>query len=245
MIQMLRKYLGRSSIFSFNLVNRDRWVARQADNLPAGSLVLDVGAGSCPYKKLFSHCEYRSQDFIQLEPNQLRHGQYGKIDFICDAKTIPVDDDSFDAVICTEVLEHVFDPQAVIKELSRILKPGGRLLLTAPLGSGIHQEPHHYYGGYTPYWYRHYLPQIGFEKIVIEANGGSLKFFGQEAQRFLRLSRPFKFIGFFPSLLWFPIWLLLIPILGGLLPFAAHLLDRYDTEQRFTVGYHVAAFKKI
>jgi SAM-dependent methyltransferase len=244
MIKKLRSILGRSPIFSFNLVNRDRWVAQQAAALSAGSLMLDVGAGSCPYRELFAHCDYRAQDFSGLQPVQLRHGGYGRLDYVCDASSIPVGDSTFDAVLCTEVLEHVPDPHAVIRELARILKPGGRLLLTAPLGSGIHQEPHHYYGGYTSYWYQHFLPRLGFERIKIEANGGSLKFFGQECVRFLRLSRPFRSINSAVSLLWLPIWLLLLPILGVLVPVTAHYLDRFDEEQRFTVGYHVTAYRK-
>jgi SAM-dependent methyltransferase len=244
MIKKLRSIMGRSTVFSFNLINRDRWVARQAAALPSGGLVLDVGAGSCPYRELFRHCQYRTQDFSELQSAQLRHGGYGRIDYVCDATAIPVDNGTFDAVLCTEMLEHVPDPQSVIRELSRILKPGGRLLLTAPLGSGIHQEPYHYYGGYTPYWYHHFLSQADFEQIGVEANGGSLKFYGQESLRFLSLSRPFKAISFFPSLLWLPFWLVLLPILGGLIPVVAHLLDRFDHEQRFTVGYHVIAYKK-
>lgn len=244
MIKKLRSILGRSPVFSFNLVNRDRWVAEQAAALPAGSLILDVGAGSCPYRELFSHCEYRAQDFSGLQPVQLRYGGYGSIDYVCDATAIPVEGDTFDAVLCTEMLEHVPDPQAVVRELSRILKPGGRLLLTAPLGCGIHQEPHHFYGGYTPYWYRHFLSNLDFERIDIKANGGSLRFFGQESLRFLSLSRPFRSISFASSLLWLPVWLFLLPILGGLVPLATHWLDRFDIEQRFTVGYHVNAYKK-
>lgn len=244
MIEMMRRVLGRSPVFSFNVVSRDLWVAQSAAAVPAGSLILDVGAGSCPYRKLFSHCEYRAQDFSGLRPVQLRHGAYGRIDYVCDASSIPVEDATFDAVLCTEMLEHVTDPYTVVCELSRILKPGGRLLLTAPLGSGIHQEPHHYYGGFTPYWYQHYLSKLDFQSIDIQANGGSLKFFGQESLRFLSLSRPFRSIGFVTSLIWLPIWLVLLPILGGLIPVAVYCLDRFDKEQRFTVGYHVTAFKK-
>ena len=110
-------------------------------------------------------------------------------------------------------------------------------------GSGIHQEPHHYYGGFTPYWYQRFLAQSGFQEIQIEANAGSFKFFSQESLRFLATTRPFARMPFLPSLLWLPFWLLLLPILGGLIPLACHRLDRYDRAQQFTVGYHVTAQK--
>jgi ubiquinone/menaquinone biosynthesis C-methylase UbiE len=91
---------------------------------------------------------------------------------VSDIVSIPVEDASFDAILCTEVLEHVPEPIRAIKEFARILKPGGTLFLTAPLGSGIHQDPYHFYGGYTPYWYRKFLTQNNFEGLKIEANGG-------------------------------------------------------------------------
>jgi hypothetical protein len=129
-----------------------------------------------------------------------------------------------------------------MKELARILQPGGALILTAPLGSGIHQEPYHYYGGYTPWWYERFLRAAGFEKIRIEANEGSLRFFGQEALRFVRTTRPFGLpLPFLLQCLWLPIWIVLAPILGVVLPVLCKFLDRYDAEQRFTVGYHVTA----
>lgn len=242
MLTRLRRYLGQSSLFSFNQVQRDRWVASQAARVPAGSRVLDVGAGSAPYRKAFAHCEYQSQDFAQLKPDQLRYRGYGAIDYVCDASAIPVPDASFDAVLCTEMLEHVPEPIRVVRELARILKPEGLLILTAPLGSGIHQEPFHFYGGYTPYWYRRFLPEAGFDRIQIEPNAGSLRFYGQESIRFLRSTRPFALRMAFPlELLWAAIWLLLAPVLGVLVPFVCAALDRFDREKRFTVGYHVTA----
>lgn len=241
MLNVIRKMLRRSPVFAFNLVNRDRWVANQAAGLPAGSRVLDVGAGSCPYRPLFVHCEYRAQDFTGLQNQQLRHGGYGMIDYVCDATAIPVPNASFDAVLCTEMLEHVPDPVAVVHELARVLRPGGRLMLTAPLGSGIHQEPYHYYGGFTPFWYQKFLAEVGFRDIQIESNAGSFKFFSQEALRFLATTRPFVRLPFLPSVLWLPVWICLLPILGGGIPLACHGLDRHDRERRFTVGYHVVA----
>jgi len=240
----LKSWLKASPLFAFNLVNRDRWVAEQAANLPAGARVLDMGAGSCPYHSLFAHCRYETQDSIELNANQLRHGGYGRIDYRCDIANVPVADGEFDAILCTEVLEHVREPIKVVKEMARILKPGGRLMLTAPLGSGIHQEPYHYYGGYTPYWYQDFLREAGFSQIRVEANAGSFRFFGQESIRFVQTTRPFKLGMPLPlELLWSPLWALLAPLLALAIPLACSYLDRFDREQRFTVGYHVTAIK--
>ena len=240
MMQLLKS----SRLFAFNSINRDEWIRKQAKNVPDGSVVLDVGAGSCPYRELFSHCVYKTQDFSQLNPDQLRHGNYGQINYVCDASHIPVPDGTFDVVLCTEMLEHVPEPGRVITEFARILKSGGKLILTAPLGSGIHQEPYHYYGGYTPYWYEKFLPENGFTGISIQANAGSFRFFSQEALRFLQSSRPFSLgMPTVLEVLWTPVWIFLAPVLGLMVPATCSYLDRFDAEQRFTVGYHVTAEK--
>jgi len=244
MLDRLKEAYQKSAILNYNVVERDAWVARQAEALPAGSRILDAGAGSCPYRHLFALCRYQTQDFTSLQGHQLSGGGYGAIDYVCDIAAIPVGDGYFDAVLCSEVIEHVPDPVSVMAEFARILKPGGRLILTAPLGSGIHQEPYHYYGGYTPFWYEKVLSEKGFGEIAVQANGGSLKAFAQEALRFAQMTMPFAgILPFFASLIWLPFWLLLLPVLGGLIPLAAHLLDRFDDKQHFTVGYFVTAVK--
>jgi ubiquinone/menaquinone biosynthesis C-methylase UbiE len=244
MKRLLNK-ITHSDFFAFNLRNRDRWVAAQAATAPRGARVLDIGAGSAPYRPLFAHCDYRTQDFAALHADQLRDGGYGQIDIVCDAKNIPVADESFDVVLCTEVLEHHPEPIALIFEFARILSKDGVLLLTAPLGSGIHQEPYHYYGGYTPHWYRLFLSDAGFGDITIEPNAGSFRHYAQESIRFMQMTRPFSLrMPWLAELAWLPCWLLLLPLLAGLIPLAAKLLDRFDREQRFTVGYHVRAVKR-
>jgi ubiquinone/menaquinone biosynthesis C-methylase UbiE len=241
----MRKFLRKithGDFFAFNLRNRDLWIAAHAARVPRGASVLDVGAGSAPYRAQFSHCDYKTQDFIALNSDQLR---YGQIDIVCDAKEIPVANESFDVVLCTEVLEHHPEPIALIFEFARILKNNGVVLLTAPLGSGIHQEPYHYYGGYTPYWYRRFLSEAGFDDITIEANDGSFRHYAQESIRFMQMTRPFLLgMPLIAALAWLPFWLLLLPVLAGLVPLAAKLLNRFDREKRFTVGYHVRALKR-
>lgn len=242
MSNRLRAWFAKSEVFSYNVVLRDRWIAQQASKLQVGTKLLDVGAGSCPYRNLFTHCEYRAQDLRPLQAGQLRHGGYGHIDYVSDLASIPVPESSFDAVLCTEALEHHPEPIKVVQELARIVRPGGTLILTAPLGSGIHQEPYHFYGGYTPWWYERFLTAAGFEDITIEPNEGSLRFFGQESLRFIRALSPWSTmlpvnIRFFL----FPLWIVLAPLLSVVVPLLCTWLDQFDRERRFTVGYHVTA----
>ncbi len=245
MIRTVRQLVRSSRLLNFNQVDRDRWIRKQAQRVPAGARVLDVGAGSCPYRDLFAACDYRTQDFAELPAGQLGGIGYGHIDYRCDAANMPIAKSSFDVVLCTEVLEHIAEPVLVVREFARVLKPGGRVILTAPLGSGIHQEPHHYYGGFTPYWYQHFLAEAGFEDIRVEPNNGSFRFFAQEGLRFIKTSRPFRSgRSLLAEFLWAPVWLLLLPLLGLVVPIAARYLDAYDNEPQLTVGYHVTAVRK-
>ena len=242
MLNKLRDALRASALLNFNQVQRDAWVRTQAALVPENSEVLDVGAGSAPYRRFFQHCRYFTQDFVQLNPAQLLHGAYTQVDYVSDATAISVDGASFDAVLCTEVLEHVPEPIRLIQEISRILRPGGKLILTAPLGSGIHQEPYHFYGGYTPYWYERFLAEAGFTDIRIEPNCGSFRAFSQESLRFVVSSRPTAVpMSLLARAVWTPVWLLLFPVLAGIVPVSCLILDRFDRERRFTVGYHVTA----
>lgn len=226
----------------FNQRNRDAWVARMAATIPAGSRVLDVGAGPCPYRSLFAHCRYFSHDFCQYEgtgegPMRDRW-TYGKIDYVSDITAIPAADASFDAILCTEVLEHVPEPIAALREMARLLRPGGRLLLTAPLGSGLHQQPHHYYGGYTPHFYRRFLGEFGLVIDAITPNGGFYRHLHQELRRAAVLIQKQRAYSRLHPLY----WLLRI----GFRTLLPRWLERLDAEQlieEFTVGYHVEAHK--
>jgi SAM-dependent methyltransferase len=232
----------RQRIGNFNQHNRRQWVESIARGLPARSRVIDVGAGSGQYRDLFAHCEYLTHDFAQ-EPSTI--GLYTPLDYISDIAAIPVANASFDVVLCTEVLEHVPEPIKAVNEMGRILRSGGRLYLSAPLGSWLHQEPYHYYGGYTPHWYRRFLAAAGFQVQSIEPNQRFFSAFGQEALRFVEVVDPRngRTRGFVPRLVLGILWLGAFP-LSRVAAMLAPRLDRLELEQIATVGYHVTAIKR-
>jgi SAM-dependent methyltransferase len=174
-------------VINFAAYMRRAWIAEKAAKLRAGSKVLDAGAGECQYRELFAHCAYKAQDFAQYKGTdagpQKERWSYGTLDYVCDISAIPVGDGEFDAVLCTEVLEHVPKPIDALCELSRVLRSGGTLLLTAPLASGLHQRPHHYYGGYTPHFYETFLPLHGLEIRELKPIGGLMLHTAQEIFR--------------------------------------------------------------
>ncbi|SEI15147.1 Methyltransferase domain-containing protein [Methylobacterium sp. 275MFSha3.1] len=222
-------------ILAYNQFNRDQWVAQMARSVPAGSKVLDVGAGTCLYKPLFEHCDYKSADFKQyeglLDPEK-KEGLYGIIDYVCDITDIPVDGNIFDCVISTEVLEHVPEPIKAVQEMVRVLKPKGDLFITAPLGSGLHQEPFHFYGGYTPHWYNYVAKRFGLEVIEIIPNRGSFSHYAQECLRVRNWSPRYKHLlsEHVPAL---------EDLFGELLPRLLTELDEEVKDYQFTIGYHI------
>jgi SAM-dependent methyltransferase len=222
-----------------NLQYRDEWVINMAQTVPPGARVLDIGAGSAPYRQYFKHCDYYTQDAAQLDPEKLRDRSFSALDFVCDASNIPISSGTIDVIVCTEVLEHVPEPFAVIGEISRLLAKGGVCFLTAPLGSGLHQEPYHFYGGYTPHFYRLAGVRFGLTVETIIPNGDSVMHFkqwlvwiGAETVKSIK-RRPIR--GFFTSLLVVP------PIAISFL--VVPLVRLAWDDERFTVGYHLVMRK--
>ncbi|MGE3549662.1 MAG: methyltransferase domain-containing protein, partial [Geobacter sp.] len=231
--------LPLDEIHLFNQRTRDRWVAQKASVVMAGSRVLDVGAGTGPYRSLFTHCDYKTQDFKQFTGHKRDGGtEYGTIDYESDITAIPVPDASFDVVLCTEVLEHVPEPSAALKEMARIIRPGGRIFLTVPLGSGLHQLPYHYYGGLSPTWYKYWGEKFGLSVEEITPNGGFFRLLAQECVRAA---------SFLPQshLMSQADKKALEPLLSENLPRILFALEDEVFIDKFTVGYHVELQKPL
>jgi len=172
-----------------NKRNREKWLRKTLNNIPKGKKILDAGAGELQYKKFCSHLDYTSQDFCQYDGKGDERGLQAKkwdtlkIDIVSDITNIPVDDNSFDAIMCIEVLEHLFEPVKAIKEFARILKPKGKLILTAPFCSLTHQAPYHFYTGYNRYWHERVLEENGFLVEEMNYNGDFFEYLAQELRR--------------------------------------------------------------
>ncbi len=176
--------------------NRQRWLKKTLASLAAGARILDAGAGELRNRPLCTHLAYVSQDFCQYDggasmPAGLQTGQWNTsgIDLVCDIAAIPEADASFDAILCTEVLEHVPDPTKALDEFARLLKPGGKLIITAPFASMVHMAPYHYCSGFSRYWYEHHLKQRGFQIEELSPNGDWFAYCRQEIMRLGGMAR--------------------------------------------------------
>jgi SAM-dependent methyltransferase len=137
------------SVFACNylvLSNRRAHMRQLFAKMESVGKVLDVGAQYCPYYPLFQNkCEsYTSLDLMDTPI----------VDIVSNAEDMQIDDCSFDLVLCTQVLEHCPNPQRVIDECHRVLKPGGLLIATAPCIFPEHGYPGDFFR-FMPDGFRH------------------------------------------------------------------------------------------
>lgn len=171
------------------MITRITWVENTLKRIPKGYRILDVGAGEQQFKKFCLHLDYVSQDFAKYNGKgnnkglQTENWNNKNIDIISDIVKIPEPDKSFDAIMCTEVFEHLPEPILAIKEFSRLIKIGGYLIITAPFCSLTHHSPYHFYTGYNRYFYETHLTKYGFKILEITPNGNYFEYIAQELRR--------------------------------------------------------------
>lgn len=118
--------------------------------------LLDVGCGSKPYRKLFPQVE----DYLGLELDTPENRLNKQADLYYDGNHFPLANASCDALLCNQVLEHVFRQDAFLEEMMRVLRPGGILILTVPFLWPEHEQPHDCLR-YTSFGLRNRLELVG------------------------------------------------------------------------------------
>jgi len=153
------------------------FIEQAGASVPPGALVLDAGAGDGRYRQEFAHTRYIGVDLAVGDVSW----DYSGLGAVCDLAALPFASGSFDAVLCTQVLEHVAEPQLVLREVCRVLKPGGRLFLSAPQSWHQHQKPHDYYR-YTSFGLRYLLERAGLQVQSMRNMGGYFWFLAFQLQ---------------------------------------------------------------
>ncbi len=154
--ERLREFVEAAPLERFSIY---RFVVEQARLMPVGARVLDVGAGDAPYRELFDE-----QEYVTLDHSDTPHS--GAVDIYGSADAIPVDDQTFDAILCTQVLEHVAQPLDATREFARVLRPSGVAIVTVPFLWEEHETPHDYYR-YTRYGIEHVMRSAGFSDVEV------------------------------------------------------------------------------
>jgi SAM-dependent methyltransferase len=190
-------------------------------------LVLDAGSGRGAWKAIIE--QNASRESLDIAP---KAGE--QVTWIADLTDMPqVPAGRYDAAVCHQVLEHVPDPQAAARELQRVLKPGGTLVISAPHLSRQHELPHDYFR-FTPQGLKRLLEDAGFEVRSITAYGSVFSFLHHQfATAFIGLASVAR-----------PLQALAMAINAPLSVLAAKADDLLDRRKLLAVGVVAIAVKR-
>jgi len=146
-------------------LRRNLFSAKEKARFLKGKLI-DFGCGNKPYENLFLVDEYIGADMKVSDHNY----RDSKIDVFYGGETLPFSDDEFDATLSNETFEHLPNPERIAQELHRVLKPGGKLLLTVPFVWPEHEMPYDFCR-FTAIGIEKVLTNSGFKVIDIKRSG--------------------------------------------------------------------------
>lgn len=138
----------------------------------AQGIVLDIGCGTKPYRQFFAN---RTRAYIGTD---IATGEGKTVDVCADSLCLPFRPASFDTVVSNQTIEHVRHPEVFVAEASRVLKPGGIIIITAPQLWCLHEKPHDYYR-FTRYALESLCARNDLEVLWLEERYGAFAAIGQ------------------------------------------------------------------
>jgi SAM-dependent methyltransferase len=145
----------------FYLIRKELYRAiRQFAPLLSGR-VMDFGCGSKPYAKLF----IGATEYIGVDVESTGHNHRNSdVDVYYRDNSLPFPNEYFDGVFSSEVFEHIFNLEEILCELARVVRPGGKLLITVPFLWGEHEVPYDF-ARYSSFGISYLLRKHGFKII--------------------------------------------------------------------------------
>jgi SAM-dependent methyltransferase len=135
--------------------------------------VLDVGCGTMPFRgAALSRAQAYDGLDIEARTTGVRY-----LNDVQDMRDVP--SESYETILCFEVLEHVPDPERALREMRRVLQPGGHILLTVPHLSRLHEEPHDYFR-YTKYGLQALATRAHLDVVELQSEAGLFSFLSHQ-----------------------------------------------------------------
>jgi ubiquinone/menaquinone biosynthesis C-methylase UbiE len=219
----------------FSLARQHNWLIfsiinpalRRAIAQYAKGKMLDIGCGEKPYQAMAKpHVTLHTG--VDRDDNR---GNQSSVDVLATACAIPLASSSYETILCTDVLEHLEDPELALREARRLLVSGGYAIYTVPLFWHLHEEPRDFYR-FTKHGLRHLFEKSGFELVEINALSGFSATFAQELVYFLYTFRRGGMLN--------PLWWIVPPV-GHLIQAVGYLFNKIERNAMFTCEYLVVA----
>lgn len=234
-LEMLPNWL--SNRIEVNRIESLKLLDQAQTQIPTNAKVLDAGSGEGRYRHYFNHTNYVGVDLAVGDDTW----DYTGLDVLSDLRELPFANNSFDAAVCVQTMEHISDPMIVTNEIGRVLKPGGRYYLSAPMCWHQHQKPYDFFR-YTSFGFKHLLENSGMKVVEMRPMGGYFWFlsFNLQMMHHWLFPKPKKK---WKRLLQKPFQLLTQFIFFLLLPLLFYYLDRLDKVKDSTLGWVCIAEK--
>jgi SAM-dependent methyltransferase len=196
--------------------------------------ILDVGCGEKPYRELFTN----ATSYVGLEHPASLHSR-NAVDVFGSADRLPFSDESFDVVVSFEVLEHLERPDEALREMSRVLRPGGHCVVFVPFIYHLHEYPRDFFR-YTPYGLAELFKRAGFGMKSVEHNSGFWETAAILTCNYLEKYQQILILRPFVSLI-----LAVVQLVGMGLQWIFGLVERGDRIERFAYHYVAIGLKPL